>query len=331
MRGVLAELTDIPIAPTSTTMASLVDALKEAERNYIIDGHAPVFYNTLFFIQSELRLFLKTYEDGGLISGLTEFYDVQHPYTERRRTGDLRIEIKRPQLSMLGGITPADLFDFIPENAWSQGFTSRIILVYSEDRTRKTVRFTEDEGPRPEDLIHDLQIINSLIGGFSVTSEAEKALRNWVELDEPPKPTHRRLEHYLGRRYPHLLKLCMVSSVDRGNSLVIDVGDFNRGLGWLIEVEQAMPRIFQEGPRTAESKVMDEVHYFITQHDITGLGVPESKIKSFILARVSSLTYTHFWTAMESAGFVKRLKTDKVTGESRWAALPQSGRKTNGT
>jgi hypothetical protein len=320
-RSLLGTLVDFPFAPTSVTMAALVDALKECERKYTQVPGPTVFYNSMTLVPDDLQVLMSTY-DLALIAGLTTFYDVNHPYREQRRTGDLRIEIKRPQLSILGGTTPSHLFGFIPEEAWSQGFTSRLLLVYSEEKPEKRVRFGNGaDKPIPSDLVHDLKIINSLLGEFSVEEKAVKAFENWREAGEPPVPTHKRLEHYLGRRYPHLLKLSMVSSVDRGNGLVITVEDFNRALGWLIEIEHAMPRIFAEGPRSVESKVMEEVHYYIKQLDLLKVGVNESRVKNFVLQRVSPMQYKQFFEALEVGGYIKRLGHDKATKEPKWIAL----------
>ena len=117
----------------------------------------------------------------------------------------------------------------------------------------------------------------------------------------------------MGRQYPHLLKLCMVSSVDRGNSLVITVDDFNRAMGWLVEVEHQMPKIFQDGPKTVESKIMDEVAYYIKQLDIAGIGIAESKVKNFVLQRVSPMQYKPFFEALEIGGYIKRAGRGKAS------------------
>jgi hypothetical protein len=323
VRGLLNELPEFPFAPTSVTMAALVDALKESERKYTVVPNPTVYYNTLVFMPDEWQVLFGEY-NGALIAGFTTFYDVSHPYREQRRTGDLRVEIKRPQLTMLAGTTPSQLFDFIPEQAWSQGFTSRLLLVYCDETPKRTVRFSNSKQPKPTDLIHDLKIINSMLGEFRVEPDAIRAFENWISAGEPPVPTHKRLEHYLGRRYPHLLKLCMVSSVDRGNSLSITVADFNRALGWIIEAERLMPRIFQDGPRSVENKIMEEVHYYMTQLDIAGTGVAEHRVKNFVLQRVSVNSYRNFFDAMQDGGYIKRIGHDKLTKESLWTPLPKA-------
>lgn len=323
-RQLLGTLDDFPFAPTSVTMASMVDALKECERHYIVTPDPPVYYNSMMLVNDDLQVFLSTY-DLSLIAGLTTFYDVSHPYREQRRTGDLRVEIKRPQLSLLGGTTPAHMFSTIPEEAWATGFTSRVILVYTDEVPKKRVLInTRKNLDPPQDLVHDLRIINSLIGKFNVEPEVITALTRWREMDEAPKPTHKRLEHYLGRRYPHLLKLCMVSAVDKGNALNITTEHFNEAMGWLFEAERTMPRIFQEGVKTPESKKMEEVHFFIQQHD-KGNGVPDSVLKNFVLQRVGTLAYKSFFDALEIGGYIKRGKRDEETKEPRWIAVNRSG------
>jgi hypothetical protein len=319
-RTLLESLEEFHFAPTSVTGASLVDALMESERKdvkWIGTPHAKV-YHTMTVMPDDLQVLLPSY-DLELIARLTTFYDVVHPYKEQKRTGDLRREIKRPQLSILGGTTPSHLFDFVPEEAWSQGFTSRIILVYSGEVPKKRVRFNAVDLRQPHDLIHDLQIINTLNGEFHVDETAYKAFEAWINAGEPPVPTHKRLEHYLGRRYPHLLKLSMVSAIDRGNALVITVDDFNRALSWLIEVEHEMPKVFQEGPKSVDSKMMDEVIFAMKQWDITGeKGVTDSKLKHFLLQRVSLLTFPHYLAHMEDAKLIHRMGYDRVTQEVRW-------------
>ena len=67
----------------------------------------------------ELSAFMHKFDDE-IIGGLTTFYDVTTPYSQRRRGNDIRILIKHPQLSILSGTTPSNLLKFMPENAWDK-------------------------------------------------------------------------------------------------------------------------------------------------------------------------------------------------------------------
>lgn len=325
-RNLLAALDGFPFAPTSVTMASLVDSLKECERKIPIlieNEQHQLIYNSMTVMPDDLQVFMSDY-NLSLIAGLTTFYDVEHPYRERRRTGDLNVEIKRPQLSILGGTTPSHLFSVIPEEAWNQGFTSRLILIYSAEKTKKKAQFNNVNLRKPVDLIADLEVISSLKGEFHVDSDAERAFANWLALGEPPLPKHKRLEHYLGRRYPHLLKLSMVSSVDRGNSLVITVEDFNRALGWLVDAEDRMPEVFDAGPMVVDGRIMEEIWHYMKKIDPAGNGMPERKVKSFLLQRIPAHYADNFWKQMIGAGFVKKLGRDAESKDNLWLALDRS-------
>jgi len=77
----------------------------------------------------------------------------------------------------------------------------------------------------------------------------------------------------------------MVANVDRTDTLKLDVEDFNRAMGWLIEAELSMPYIFEAGTVTPDSRVMDELAHFIK----TKKGaVPEHIVVNFCRQRVAS-------------------------------------------
>lgn len=266
------EIDDFKQAPTSVTMASLCDCLVEAKKVIIrLDTKQdPLEYNTLTIIADELSAFMHEYSND-LIAGLTKFYDCS-PYAQARRGGDLRISLLRPQLNILSGTTPANLLKFIPETAWEQGFTSRVILVYSDNSERKMINvFEKDQTERkmPKDMLFDLEVISKLHGQFGWEKDWALAMHNWREMGmkvpgfEPP--SHPRLKHYCSRRFAHMIKLSMISSVDRHNRLILEKEDFNRAMAWLVEAEQRMSNIFAGGTPGEDSKAMDEVIHFINQ------------------------------------------------------------------
>jgi hypothetical protein len=256
-RKFLAELPEFHIAPTSMKMASLVDALLSAKRT-IINLPQPAYeFHSMTLCVDEWSAFMHAFDDE-LIGGLTTFYDVVVPYEHHRRGKDIRIKIPRPQLSILAGSTPSNLVKFMPEGAWDQGFTSRLILVYSGERFVGD-DFSAVRRDLPEGMIHDLKLIYSLQGEFHVEASFRQAVNDWREQHENPKPTHPRLTHYNTRRRAHLYKLSMVAAVDRGQRLLLDRDCFNDALYWLTEAELTMPQIFEEGSSSIDSKAMDEI------------------------------------------------------------------------
>lgn len=273
-RAFLEQLQDLHIAPTSMKMASLVDSLLSSKR-VIIRKHPlePLEFNSMALMMDEWTAFMHAYDDE-LVGGLTTFYDVTVPYEQWRRAKDLKIKIEQPQLVILAGSTPTNLLRFMPDFAWDQGFTSRIILIFNNER-HEVDDFAIPFRELPSPMLNDLHLINGLVGEFHVTEGYKKAVAAWRSGDEEPKPTHPKLLHYNTRRRAHVYKLSMVAAVDRSNELSLLDEDFRRALFWLREAEEAMPSIFEEGLSSPDARAMsDLVDWVARQKD----GVPEHRL-----------------------------------------------------
>jgi hypothetical protein len=271
----------------------------------------PLEYNSMYIAADELGAFIHKYDDE-MIAGLSAFYDPD-PYSQKRRTADLNIKIKSPQLNILAGSTPSNLLKFMPEGAWDQGFTSRLIMVFSDERI-----LGDDFAPKAHShstaLEHDIRIINSLSGEFTVTADYRNAVNNWRSLGEVPVPNHPKLLHYVTRRRAHLYKLSMIASVDRDNSLAITRDDFNTAMGWLLEAERTMPEIFKAGSGGADAQALDEIKYFVQTAD-RGQGVAEQKIINFARERIPIHSVMRVIDIMQGSGMIIAVALDKRTGQ----------------
>lgn len=319
----LAEVPEFFIAPTSMTPASLVDSLVSYKRTLIRLPGDPVEYNTMLIAADELSAFMHA-NDSQMIGLLTAFYDPDM-YREERRGREVKTKIKSPQISILCGTTPSNLMTITPEYSWGQGFMSRMMLVYSDERIVTNI-FEAQQVPLDQTLVYDLKLINSLFGQFSATSDYQKAVNNWRALKEEPIPTHPRLTHYCTRRLAHLLKLSMVSSADRGHSLLLTVDDFNQSMGWLLEMEALIPEVFKAATPGADSQAMDDIKHFVAALD-KGRGVRENVIINFAREKLPLNTIKHVLDIMERSAILEvvgvkkdatriwKAKTPKVEGE----------------
>ena len=308
----LTEIKDLKLGPTSVTMAHLVDLMSEAKRTIIRlhHGEPALEYHSMHLQCDELSAFLNDYNNE-LIPGLTTFYDCV-PYAQGRRVGNIRIKIPNPQLNILSGTTPSNLIRFIPEYAWEQGFTSRIIMIYSEDRPIIDV-FNTPSRAKPPEMLHDLRTIDSLVGEFTWSKGWADAMHNWKIEGYPDVPSHPKLEHYCSRRFAHLLKLCMVASVDRCNDLHLDVQDFNRAMGWLLEAEHFMPGIFKGGIGGADAKAIDEILHYIKSAQGEN-SVEEHRIVNFARQHiVYANNVINVLNLMEKSGLIYAVSIDKTT------------------
>lgn len=299
------------IAPISVTFASLVDSLVRSKRHIIRDT-GPVEYNSIYVCADELGAFIHKF-DNEMIDGLSAFYDPT-PYSQTRRTSDLKIKIKSPQLNLICGTTPGNLLNFMPEKAWSQGFTSRLIMVFSDERIIGD-DFAEDTITHSADLESDLSVINNLYGQFSITDEYRAAVNHWRQLKEQPVPTHPKLLHYITRRRVHLYKLSMISSIDRSNALILTKEDFNRAMSWLLEAESTMPAIFKSGASTTDGESIEEIVHFVKyQYEKTGKPVSETLITQFAAKRIPIHSVMNVVNILERTGRINCVSQNKLTG-----------------
>lgn len=314
----IAELPEAHVAPTSLTFASLVDCLVRHKRVLIRHPHPPQEYNSTLIAADELGTFIHKY-DKEMADGLSAFFDPV-PYGHERRGGDIKIKIKSPQINMLCGSTPSNLMETLPESSWGQGFTSRIIMVFSDERIvgDDFAKVSRELSPT---LISGLGRINSLYGEFTVTADYRNLVKIWRDQGELPAPSHPRLLHYNARRRVNLYKLSMVSCIDRSSVLLLTRDDFNRAIGWLHEAEELMPDIFKAaGGTSLDGKAMDEIYHYILVTD-RGPGVSEHLLTRFAAERVPAHSVLRVIEVMERAGQIKAVAQDPRTKQRLYKAL----------
>lgn len=307
-RAYANELPEFHFAPTSVTAASLIDALTQAKRSLIRLPDPPMEYNSLLIAADELGAFMHKYDDE-MVGVLSAFYDPD-PYGQRRRGNDLKIQIKSPQINILVGTTPSNLLKFMPEGAWDQGFTSRVLMVFSDERIIGD-DFANTTKPLNADLLADLRTINSLSGQYTVTQDYRDAVNNWRALGEPPAPTHPKLLHYKTRRRVHLYKLSVIAAASKSNALVLTKDDFNTAMNWLLEAETYMPEIFKAGAIHADAKAMDEVYHLVAM--AKDQMVPETRLMNWMRERMPVHSVQRAVETMVAAGRLKVRGVDRDT------------------
>lgn len=320
-RNILRQLPDPHLAPISLTWASLVDNLVTSKRVIIQPPADPLEYNSMYICPDEIGTFIHKY-DNEMTDGLSALYDPD-PYSQARRTSDIKIKINSPQLNILAGSTPQNLMQLMPEKAWGQGFTSRLIMVFSDERIVGD-DFSEKATIDTTDLFHDLEIINNLIGQFQVTEEYRTAVKHWRDLGEVPVPNHPKLMYYIGRRRVNLYKLSMIAALDKSNALILTRDDFNRAMGWLLEAEDQMPSIFMAGATNADAQAMDEIMHFIKIND-RGHGVSEQKITRFASDKIPLHSILRVIEIMERSGQIYLHGKDRNTQLRYYKAFGPEG------
>lgn len=304
------ELPSLHLAPNGVSKASLIDALSDANRRILRPTDQPPYveFHSLQILAAELMQFLPQY-DTAFMSNLNDFFDCRKNFTERLRGRDRDKEglvISNPQLNLLAGTTPSDLSNLMPEGAWSQGFTSRMMLIFSGELVRVPL-FTKR--PQREVLRHkliaDIKSIHAMYGEMKFTPEAAEALEEWHSRGGPPAPTISRLEHYIPRRIIHLLKLCMIMSAQRSVEMLITLEDYQAALDAMLEAEAYMPDIFKAMNVGGDGVIMDDTFNFVrTTFLKENKPVSKHRIVHFLSQRVPSYKVLAVLDLMVQSGLI---------------------------
>lgn len=249
--------------------------------------------HTVTVMSEELGNFL-TDRDSVFMDVLTELYDCPEVFEKETKTsGDDKAECVA--VTICGGVTPDRLSEILPENAFFQGFASRIILVHAEDRSRKPL-FPPDTPNHLRimgDLQADLLSISALRGQFDFTREAAEQLDAWYQGGMKPMPDHPRLVSYNERRHLHLIKLCMIVSAAQRNDLTINLDDLTYATTTLLEVEREMPTLFPKIGGEPTKLLFDEVAVLVKAwmdtHPATNpshVGLPEDELRRYLVGKV---------------------------------------------
>jgi len=234
----------IPTTGESVTRAALIKALEESVDS-IVDTKEGTSYThcSLTAHISEFATFMG-YKDTQFINDLCDLYDCREKYRKRTTTQGNNY-IKGVFFNLIAATTPESLNDLIPHEMIGLGLSSRIVLVYERrPRTRNSQPFfslTPQGKSLYEDLKYDLSSIAALSGDFKYTDRFMTIYDKWyIGMDFVSPFKDSRFDGYWNRRQVHLLKLCMIYSVSKSDSLIIDEECFNRALSTLEKTEVNM-------------------------------------------------------------------------------------------
>jgi hypothetical protein len=298
-----------------------MDALV-ASTKVSINGMGIPMYSAMSVLCTELGDLISKY-DKDFVAKLTTLYDNPPNYSAPRRTS-VSVNVEAPNVNILAAATPDAIGDIMPETAWGQGFTSRLIFIYGAIPDFRRSIFRPRRDFDAEFLAKDLlRFFDELHGEFLWEEPAQVAMERWFNDEKmAPVPTYGRLVNYRGRRDVHAMKLMMVSAVSANRGLVVTLEDFNRGKSWLLEAEKTMPDVFRAMSQKSDTQLLQDCHYWLyTRYNRTARAdrrpVAEREIASWFEDKTTHDKIQSFVVAMEKTG---RMRRSMVPGE--WIPNP---------
>lgn len=244
---IMTKVPAIRLSAQATSLQALIRRLKETNLTDIdFETGEQQFHSSMTIFSKEFTVFLG-YHNRELMSSLCDWYDCDPRWkyeTIARKTE----EIIGVWVNILAGTTPDSIQSSLPIESIGGGLTSRIIFVYEEKRDKLVVlpTQTQEEIQLQQMLISDLERISMLSGQFKCTEGFARAWADWCyEADKNPPFYDKKFDGYCGRRRGHLMKLSMIVSASRDDSLVLTSDHLEEASQLLTEVEVKMSLTFK--------------------------------------------------------------------------------------
>ena len=182
--------------------------------------------------------------------------------------------ISAPWINIIGCTTPHWIADNMPAATVGGGFTSRCVFVYAD--SKETLIALPDEHTRPDHegyaaaLTADLEhIATNLVGPYTILEEARAWIREWYAALWAPSNMQmddKQLEGYRARKQTHMMKLALVLSASRGDSMEITLEDVVLANKMLEATEPNLDKVFSRIGRTEDSLQAERFIDFIKRH-----------------------------------------------------------------
>ena len=263
---------------------------------------------------SELGVFMsKASQASGLVDLLIDFYDCpdEWEYITKTQGTDL---VHNVYASLLAATTPNWIADNVTSSVFNQGLVGRTIFVYADKPNLRVghPEYTKQEAYYKDVLAEHLASIASLSGSFVENDEAREAFDDWYTQREEPDDTNDGASGFFGREHDHVLKLAMIFSIARRQTLVIHKEDILDAIQKIAEVRISFNLIFRE---VVYEREIFEVKYVEGMLQEVG-EIGRSKLMKKVYKKMNGEKLDECLKALEASGLVESSVRKSAKGPS---------------
>ena len=310
VESLLRQNKTIFVGDSRTTIPGMLDSMLDAVSPVTMENSSiPVNTHPLSVVPREYGTFMQAY-DLSVLNVLNDFWDCPVEFSEMTR-GKGKIVLPYPVLNLISGTQPSFLNSVLPEEAWSLGFCSRLVLVYDwrEERlkTRERLKIPPFKAEKYRPALDALAKTSSEL---IFTDAALDFFDSWgFDEEMAPVPRHPRLYSYVARRQVHWLKLVMVFCLAHGER-VIGEEHMKLAKDALLEVEENMPEIFRDISKESDKAILDEIRLFILRQG-SERPIPERVLVQVLSTKVAVTKVSYMLETLINAGYLTETEAPK--------------------
>lgn len=314
MREVLpfVEATKVPRSPDQITVQQMVKDMSEKAQ-----AHPALGLITPYLLWAEeLPSFLgmDAYKSGKL-ADLTTLYDCAPEWrSETKNNG--KFSIAQPFACMLAGTTPSGIFDVMPPASVGQGFTSRLLFIWSPHYNKRipVKPWTEKHETLRAALLHDIELIAKVEGPMRLSDLATVIWTDYYKYRVEPaeKFKDERMRGFAAREPLYVMKLATLLRLsDHSTGMEIEAHHIERAVHLVDEVGRSLKRVYEEIAPSAVIQHYPKVMRYMHKHG--GRGILHSDLLK------------HFSYAMKAVEFRETMQGLIEMGYVKEEALPGAG------
>jgi len=226
------------------TMPYVLDLMS---KGFPLQTHGPTVHtgidHSAFMYSSELSVFINAYKDTiEVLTDLWDTLDVQFTYGTMTHSKKV---IPAPTLSLLAGSAPDWLAKSIPHDAVGGGFTRRVNFIYADKKESSTSNNGSNLVQKYNDLVSTLREISNLRGAFRFAPGVLSLLEAYIKAAEPDEFDDAATAGYSTTKPAHVIKMAMVMSAARDDSLVLTKADFDYSVQLVEDAAAGMKKVFR--------------------------------------------------------------------------------------
>ena len=268
--NLLREVPGIKFGPDIVTWQALVECFANSTDSFFeTDTGLYHTQSAITLCSDELGNLVNT-DDQGMVNVLIHLWDGKQGAFQKVTKGSGEDNIVNPWINILACTTPAWIKKNFDESMIGGGFSSRCIFVYA-DKKRQYVAYPARRMPKnineqKADLIHDLEIIASMVGEYRMTDEAMDWGEEWYKTLKDANKTLNadQFGGYFSRKQAHVHKLAMVLAAAQSSELILDLPTLQLAKDFVDALEKEMGQVFATIGQTQVGRGISELSRIVT-------------------------------------------------------------------
>jgi hypothetical protein len=220
--------------------------------------------SSAFIYSPELSVFIRSHSE--MLGDLASLWDSREGTFQYGTRGKGETNITDPCVCLFGGTPPRWISKSIPPDAVGGGLTRRMNFVFGVENKKGKSPWSQNHVGSTDKIVNDLRHIGALSGEFKFSSAAEIVFANVYSESVPEEFDDEATALYKSSQWVHVLKLAMVLSTARRDTLELTESDMLDAYAQVKRLMKDLGTVFRSVGESDLTSAADKVVRYIESH-----------------------------------------------------------------